>query len=58
MYQADGFVSKFRVRIGPLIAGCSSLSESACLGRYNELAKIIHKQTVLKCKIPDINTAL
>jgi hypothetical protein len=38
-----------------VIAGCSS-SESAYLGRQNQLAKIIHKLSVKKYKLLDIDT--
>jgi hypothetical protein len=38
------------------MAGCSSLSESAYLGRDKQLAKIIRQQTAIKHKILDIDT--
>ena len=39
-----------------LIAGCSSLSESARLRRHNQLAKAIHQQTAKKHKLFDKNS--
>ena len=38
-----------------VIARCSSLSESAYLGRHKQLAEIIHQQTAIKHKILDTN---
>ena len=39
-----------------VIAGCSSLSESAYLGRHRQLAKMIHKQIATKYKLFNRNT--
>lgn len=39
-----------------VIAGCSSLSESAYLGRHNQLAKIVHQQIALKHRLISTDT--
>ena len=39
-----------------VIVGCSSPSESAYLGRHNQLAKIIHQQTAKSYKLLQRNT--
>jgi len=39
-----------------VIAGCSSLSESTCLGRHNQMAEIIHQLIAIKYKLLDKNT--
>jgi len=41
-----------------IIAGCLSVSESTYLGRYNQLAKIIHQHIAITCKLLDGNTPL
>ena len=47
---------KVRETTEHVIAGCSSLSESAYLGRHNQLAKIIHQQKAKSYKLLQINT--
>jgi len=37
-------------------AGNLSITESAYLGRHNQLAKIIHHQTAIQYRVLDINT--
>ena len=39
-----------------LLAGCSSQSEAAYLGRYNQLAKTVHRQIAIKYKLLETNT--
>jgi hypothetical protein len=46
---------KLEETIEHVIARCSSLSESAYLGRHNKMAKIIRQQIAVKCKPFDRN---
>jgi hypothetical protein len=39
-----------------IIAGSLSINESAYPGRHNQLAKIIHQQTVVQYTLLDVNT--
>jgi hypothetical protein len=39
-----------------IIGGCSSLSESTCLGRHNQMAEITHQQIAIKYKLLYRNT--
>ena len=54
----DDDSDKVGITIEHIIAGCSSLSESAYIRRCNQLAKIIHQQFAIKYKLHDGNTLL
>ena len=55
-YDDDDDDDKVGIVVEHVIAGCSSLSESAYLGRHSQLAKIIHKQIAIKYKLLNRNT--
>jgi hypothetical protein len=47
---------KVGIIVEHVIAGCSSLSKSAYLGRHSQLKKMIHKQIATKYKPLNRNT--
>jgi hypothetical protein len=53
--DADG---KVGIIVEHVNARCSSLSDCACLGRHNQLAKVIHKPIATKYKLLSRNTLL
>jgi hypothetical protein len=52
----DDDVDKVGIIVECVVAGCSSLCESAYLGRDGQLEKMVHKQIATKYKLLNRNT--